>query len=154
MHKILVVNGPNLNLLGQREPGIYGSVTLADIEAAVRRQAAAMSLDVDFFQSNSEGALIDRLHAARGVAGAIILNAGGYTHTSVALRDAIAAIAPLPVIELHISNIFGRTESFRHESLIAPVCAGIVAGFGPAGYCLALHAAKTLLDPPVFGASH
>jgi len=150
MHHILVLNGPNLNLLGQREPGIYGGVSLADIEAAMRRRAGALGFDLEFFQSNGEGALIDRLHAARGVASAVILNAGGYTHTSVALRDAIAAVAPLPVIELHISNIFGRRESFRHESLIAPVCAGIIAGFGPAGYCLALDAVKMLLDPPDF----
>ena len=137
-YRILVLNGPNLNLLGLREPEIYGSTTLDDIEQTLGRQAGDLQANVTFAQSNSEGALVDHLHAARGAQDGVILNAGAYTHTSVALRDAISAIA-LPVIELHISNTHAR-EDFRHRSFIAPVCLGQIAGFGVAGYEHALSA--------------
>lgn len=155
-HSVLIVNGPNLNLLGTREPDIYGSTTLADIEAACRRRAASLGLTVDFFQSNSEGALIDRIQAARGRHDAILVNAGAYTHTSIALLDALAAVA-LPVVEVHLSNIFAR-EPFRHRSFVSRVADGVVAGLGAYGYELALDAvAHALAAPrsptPVGGAS-
>ena len=135
---ILVLNGPNLNLLGTREPGIYGHTTLADIEAACVAHGATLGLAVTCAQSNHEGALVDHLHAARGTMAGVVLNAGAYTHTSVALRDAITATG-LPVIELHLSNVHAR-EAFRHVSLIAPVCIGVIQGFGARGYPLALTA--------------
>jgi 3-dehydroquinate dehydratase-2 len=152
MPKIWVLNGPNLNLLGTREPAVYGSATLADVEAACRQAAKAHGADVDFRQSNHEGALIDWLHeAGRSPAGetlGVVLNAGAYTHTSVALGDAIKAIA-VPVIEVHLSNVHAR-EAFRHHSYLSPACAGIVVGFGVAGYALAIDGlvgtAKTRAD--------
>jgi 3-dehydroquinate dehydratase II len=152
MPKIWVLNGPNLNLLGTREPAVYGSATLADVETACRQAAKAHGADVDFRQSNHEGALIDWLHeAGRGGAGetlGVVLNAGAYTHTSVALGDAIKAIA-IPVIEVHLSNVHAR-EPFRHHSYLSPACAGIVVGFGVAGYALAIdglaRTAKTRAD--------
>lgn len=142
--RILVINGPNLNLLGKREQGVYGKTTLQDIEKQLRKLAAESEAEVAFFQSNHEGEIIDQLHAAKANAvGAVILNAGGFTHTSVALRDAIAAIT-IPVVEVHLSNIHAR-EEFRHTSLIAPVCKGQISGFGPASYTLGLQAALRLL---------
>jgi 3-dehydroquinate dehydratase II len=139
MPKIWVLNGPNLNLLGTREPSVYGSATLADVEAACRAAAKAHGADVDFRQSNHEGELIDWLHEAGRTAGdslGVVLNAGAYTHTSVALGDAIKSIA-VPVIEVHLSNVHAR-EPFRHHSYLSPACAGIVVGFGVAGYALAI----------------
>ena len=133
---ILVVNGPNLNLLGRREPAVYGAATLADMERAVRERAAELGVEVEFFQSNSEGGLIDHLQARAPQATGVILNGGGYTHTSVALRDCIAALS-VPVVEVHISNIHAR-EEFRRTSLTAPVARGIISGLGPRGYVLAL----------------
>ena len=137
--KILVMNGPNLNLLGEREPGIYGDESLAAINERLAEKGRELGTELDFFQSNREGALIDKLHESRGVYSAVILNAGAYTHYSVAIRDAIAAIK-LPVIEVHLSNIHAR-EEFRHTSVIAPVCKGQISGFGAYSYTLALYAA-------------
>jgi len=136
MH-ILVLHGPNLNLLGEREPEVYGRATLADIDARLADAAAARGVSVAFLQSNHEGVLIDAVHAAIGTADGIIVNPGGFTHTSVALRDAIAA-GP-PAIEVHLSNIHAR-EPFRRESLLAPVCVGGIYGLGAIGYVLAIEA--------------
>jgi len=135
---ILVLNGPNLNMLGTREPGIYGHQTLADIEAKCRDLAASRNMTIDWFTSNSEGALIVRIHDAVGASDWIVINAAGLTHTSVALRDALS-LFPGDVIEVHLSNIHAR-ESFRHTSLISPVAKGIIAGFGAASYYAALDA--------------
>jgi 3-dehydroquinate dehydratase-2 len=143
MRKVFVLNGPNLNLLGQREPEVYGTDTLDDIAAALHEQARELQLDLDVRQSNHEGHLIDWLHeAAAANAQAVLLNAGGFTHTSVALRDAIAAI-PTPVVEVHLSNPAAR-ESFRRRSLVAGVVKGTVSGFGALSYRLALDAAARL----------
>lgn len=142
--KILFLNGPNLNLLGTREPGVYGRATLADIEAAVRQRAKELGAGVEFSQSNIEGELVSRIQEAKGKFDAIVLNAAAYTHTSVAIRDAIAATG-VPTIEIHLSNVHAR-EEFRHNSLIAPVCRGIIAGFGPDSYLLGLQAAVTVIQ--------
>ena len=142
MRKVLVVHGPNLNMLGKREPGIYGKLTLAQIDAELKRRAARLGLKLGFFQSNVEGELVTAIQGAAGKAKAILLNAGAYTHTSVAIRDAIAACG-VPTIEVHLSNVHKR-EKFRHKSLIAPVAAGQVIGFGPLSYYLALQAAAEL----------
>lgn len=137
MGKILVMNGPNLNLLGTREPEIYGSLTLADIHERLRQRANEADLDIEFMQSNHEGALVDAIQRVRRTADYIILNAGAFTHYSIALRDAIAAV-DVPVIEVHLSNIHQR-EEFRHKSVIAPVVLGQIAGFGAESYMAALE---------------
>jgi len=137
--KILFLNGPNLNMLGQREPEIYGRTTLADIEAKVRERAAKLGADVEFRQSNLEGELVAWIQQAKGKFDVIVLNAAAYTHTSIALRDAIGATG-VPTIEIHLSNTQAR-EKFRHKSLIAPVCRGQIAGFGANSYVLAVEAA-------------
>ena len=135
--KLLLLNGPNLNLLGTREPAVYGSTTLADIEAAAQAQAAAAGAELICFQSNHEGALIDRIHAARAEkVDAIVINPGGLTHTSVALRDALAGVA-IPFVEIHISNIHQR-ESFRHHSFLSAIAKGVICGLGTDGYRLAI----------------
>jgi 3-dehydroquinate dehydratase-2 len=140
---ILILNGPNLNLLGTRQPEVYGPTTLADIEALCAAKAKTLGIDIAFEQSNHEGALVDMLHAARGTHAGVILNAGAYTHTSVALMDAISSIM-LPVVELHLSNIHAR-EAFRQHSYIAPVAVGQICGFGAAGYPLAMDAIMTYI---------
>ena len=137
--KILFLNGPNLNLLGQREPSVYGRETLADIEARVRERARQFDVAVEFRQSNLEGELVGWIQTARGVFDVIVLNAAAYTHTSIALRDAISAVN-IPTIEIHLSNIHAR-EEFRHKSVIAAVCRGQICGFGAKSYLLGLEAA-------------
>ncbi len=139
--KILFLNGPNLNLLGQRQPEVYGTTTLADIEAAVRAQAEGRA-EIEFRQTNDEGELVTWIQDAASTADVAVINAAGYTHTSVALRDSIAA-SDVPVIEIHLSNIHAR-EEFRHNSLIAPVCEGQICGFGTTSYVLGLEAALSL----------
>jgi len=138
MNKILVLNGPNLNLLGTRQPEVYGTTTLQMVEDLCIEHGASLGLDVSHFQSNHEGALIDAIHGARGTQNGLILNAGAYTHTSIALMDAISSVE-LPVVEVHLSNIHAR-ETFRHTSYIASVALGQICGFGPQGYVLALDA--------------
>lgn len=144
MASILILNGPNLNLLGTRQPEVYGHATLADIEAACRAHAEAHGIALEFMQSNHEGALVDAIHAAKGRHDGIILNAGAYSHTSVALMDALASIE-LPAIELHLSNVHAR-EPFRHRSYIAGVALGVICGFGGRGYVLAIDALKGHLE--------
>lgn len=137
--KILFLNGPNLNLLGQREPEVYGKTTLADIEADVRKLAKQLKVEIDFRQTNLEGELVGWIQDAKGKFDVIVINAAAYTHTSIALRDAIAAV-DVPTIEIHLSNVHAR-EKFRHKSIIAPVCCGQITGFGAKSYLLGLQAA-------------
>ena len=134
--KIMVIQGPNINMLGLREPGIYGSMRMEDIHAQMKIVADQNSVDIDFFQSNLEGEIVDKIQECLGEADGIIINPAAYTHTSIAIRDALSAVN-LPVIEVHISNIY-RREEFRHTSLVAAVAAGQIAGFGPVGYHLAM----------------
>lgn len=143
MENILIIHGPNLNMLGKRETGIYGETTLRDINDALERLAKELVAEVTVFQSNSEGALIDKIHAASGEYDAMVINPAGYTHTSVAIRDAIAAV-DIPAIEVHISNIYSR-EEFRHSSFISAVAVGQIAGFGMNSYLLGLRAAVEIV---------
>ncbi|MBA4791195.1 MAG: type II 3-dehydroquinate dehydratase [Rhizobiales bacterium] len=140
-----ILNGPNLNLLGTREPGIYGTTTLADIEGLCRKAGEAHGLSVMFRQTNHEGELVEMIHAARGALG-IVLNAGAYTHTSVALRDAISATG-VPTVEVHLSNVFAR-EDFRHHSYLSPVSRGVICGFGAQSYVLGIAALAATRTPP------
>lgn len=143
MTRILVINGPNLNLLGIREKSVYGAVTLEEIIGEVKRYGESVGIEVDAFQSNSEGEIIDAIHAARETFSGVVINPGAYTHTSIAIRDAIAAVA-IPFVEVHLSNIH-RREEFRKVSLTAPVCAGQISGFGEDSYILGLDALRRLL---------
>jgi 3-dehydroquinate dehydratase-2 len=142
--KVLVLHGPNLNLLGQREPGVYGSVTLSNIDVALTEEANRHDVALRIVQSNHEGVLIDVIHAAIDWADGILINAGAFTHTSVALRDALSGVN-LPAVEVHLSNIYAR-EAFRHRSLIAPVCVGQISGFGWQSYLLGLTALLEILS--------
>ncbi|MBU2962361.1 type II 3-dehydroquinate dehydratase [Citreicella sp. C3M06] len=144
MPGILILNGPNLNLLGTRQPEVYGRTTLADVEDMCRAHAGSIGMTVEFAQSNHEGALIDAIHATRGRLDGLILNAGAYTHSSIALMDAISS-AEIPTIELHLSNVHAR-EEFRHKSYIARVAVGVICGFGARGYTLAMDAMKSHLE--------
>jgi 3-dehydroquinate dehydratase-2 len=141
---VLVLNGPNLNMLGVREPHIYGSLTLDDLEAACQERAEQLGLSIDFRQSNHEGELVSWIQQARTEHDGIVINAGAYTHTSIAIMDALI-LSELPVIEVHLSNIFKR-EPARHHSFISPVAKGMICGFGPHGYVLALEALAQILD--------
>ncbi|WP_367714641.1 type II 3-dehydroquinate dehydratase [Nitratireductor sp. GISD-1A_MAKvit] len=136
---VFILNGPNLNALGKREPGIYGGETLEGIETLCRKKAESLGFDIQFRQSNHEGDLVDWVHEAGEKAVGIVINPGAYGHTSIALHDAIRAVAPLPVVEVHISNIHAR-EAFRHVSMIAPAAKGMICGLGTIGYVLALDA--------------
>ncbi|MEH0108559.1 type II 3-dehydroquinate dehydratase [Tersicoccus sp. MR15.9] len=143
---LLVLNGPNLNLLGTRKPETYGRTTLADVEALAREAAAAHEMDVAFLQSNHEGELLDAIHAARGVHAGIVINPGAYSHTSIALPDALEAVQPLPVVEVHISNVH-RREAFRHHSYVSAQADAVIIGAGVHGYALAVeHLAHLLAD--------
>ena len=141
--RVLVLHGPNLNMLGRREPEIYGHTTLADIDVSLAALGQELGVDVDTFQSNHEGALVDRIQAARGQYAAILINAGAYTHTSVAILDALLSV-DLPVVEVHLSNLYKR-EVFRHHSYIASIAVGQICGFGPDSYLLGLRAAVGLI---------
>jgi 3-dehydroquinate dehydratase-2 len=141
--KVLVIHGPNLNLLGSREPQVYGNVTLSEINRELEEAAAGLALHVDFFQSNYEGAIVEAIHEARHSHDCIIINAAAYTHYSIAIRDALSAVA-IPAIEVHISNIYQR-EDFRRHSVISPVVAGQICGFGSNSYLLALEGAARLI---------
>ena len=144
MKKVLVMQGPNLNLLGEREPGIYGTDTFESINAEIIERSEELGCECEVFQSNSEGALIDKLHASRLDCVGVVLNAGAYTHYSYAIRDAISAIK-IPVVEVHISNVHSR-DAFREKSVISPVCVGVIAGFGKNSYLLGLQALKDITE--------
>lgn len=146
LHRVLILNGPNLNLLGSRQPEVYGTTTLQDIETLCMDHAAKIGVEVTFAQSNHEGALVDMIHGARGTCEGIILNAGAYTHTSIALMDAVASVE-IPTIELHLSNVHAR-EDFRHRSYLAKVAVGIICGFGASGYTLSMTAMRDYLGQP------
>lgn len=141
---LLVLNGPNLNLLGTREPQVYGSITLADINSSLKLEAQKLQVGLSCLQSNIEGKLIEAIHSARESSQGIIINAGAYTHTSIAIRDALSAVE-LPTVEVHLSNIYQR-EEFRHHSYIAPVAIGQISGFGSDSYILGLHALVNYLN--------
>ena len=141
---VLVINGPNLNLLGTREPDVYGSVTLKDLEEIVKAHGNSLTIGTEFFQSNVEGELVAAIQTAAGKFDGIVLNAAAYTHTSIALMDAIKATG-IPTIEVHLSNVFAR-EEFRHHSYISPVATGVICGFGAKGYVLALDALANIFD--------
>lgn len=143
MKKILVIHGPNLNLLGEREPGVYGSDTFETVNNEIVQKAKECNFECEVFQSNHEGEIIDKLHSARLEFDGIVLNAGAYTHYSYAIRDAIAAIK-IPVVEVHMSNVHKR-EEFRHHSVISPVCVGVIAGFGKNSYLLGVEALEDIL---------
>lgn len=144
MKKVFVVHGPNLNLLGEREPGMYGTESLESVNAGLQAEAEAVGFELQILQSNHEGVLIDAIQEARRWAAALIINPGGLTHTSVALRDAIAAVG-LPAIEVHLSNVFAR-EEYRRTSITADACRGVIAGFGAQGYLMALRALSKMLS--------
>lgn len=146
MTSFLILNGPNLNLLGTRQPEVYGATTLSDIEQMCHDTAKNLGVNIEFGQSNHEGTLIDQIHAAKSSHAGIVLNAGAYTHTSIALMDAISSVE-LPVVEVHLSNIHAR-EAFRHKSYIAPVALGQICGFGALGYVMAIQALKEHLTSP------
>jgi len=143
MNKILIIHGPNLNLLGDREPDVYGKLTLESINAKLKDLAKELKVEVEFFQSNVEGEIVNTIQSAKDNFSAIVINPGGYTHYSVAIRDSISAVK-VPTVEVHLSNIYSR-EEFRHKSVIAPVAAGQIAGFGLHSYLLGLRAAVTLI---------
>ena len=142
--KVVVIQGPNLNMLGHREQNIYGPMKLEDIHNQMKSFAEQNGVEIEFFQSNLEGEIVDKLQECLGEANGVILNAAAYTHTSIAIRDAIAAIQ-IPVVEVHLSNIYQR-EEFRHKSLIAPVCAGQITGFGPFSYHMAMIAITQIMS--------
>ena len=144
MKKILIINGPNLNMVGIREPGVYGTETLETICTQVAEYAKSLGLDADFIQSNHEGVILDKIHGAKAEYAGVVINAGAWTHYSYALRDAIAAVKPLPFVEVHMSNIHAR-EEFRNHSVIAPVCAGQICGFGSNSYILGVQALAALI---------
>lgn len=144
MIRILVINGPNLDLLGTREPSVYGAVTLEEINRAIARHCESAGLAVDFFQSNHEGEIVEAIHAARGKYAGVVINPAAYTHTSVAIRDAIAAVG-IPFVEVHLSNIHGR-EEFRRHSFTAPVCVGQISGFGADSYILGIEGLRRVLE--------
>ena len=146
MPSVLILNGPNLNLLGTRQPEVYGHTTLADVEELCRAAGTRLGLDIAFEQNNHEGVLIDAIHAAKGKHDGLVLNAGAYTHTSIALMDAVASVE-LPMVEVHLSNIHAR-ETFRHTSYLSKVAVGMLCGFGAKGYVMALDALADRLAPP------
>ena len=146
MPSVLILNGPNLNLLGTRQPEVYGHTTLADVEALCRAAGTRLGLDITFEQSNHEGVMIDAIHAAKGTHDGLVINAGAYTHTSIALMDAVASVE-LPMVEVHLSNIHAR-ETFRHTSYLSKVAVGMLCGFGAKGYVMALDALADRLAPP------